>query len=102
VLDSEDFYGDCRSLLTGEGCMTVNLFGRSSSYQRSIDKIAAVFGRNAVWPFKPTREGNTVVLAQREASRPPRSIWVERADTIEKRWGLPAGQWVRVLKPLQA
>ncbi|MEO7128776.1 MAG: spermidine synthase, partial [Rhodoferax sp.] len=30
VLDSEDFYADCRRLLTEDGCMTVNLFGRSS------------------------------------------------------------------------
>ena len=32
VLDSEAFYADCRKLLTEDGCMTVNLFGRSSSY----------------------------------------------------------------------
>jgi hypothetical protein len=30
-LDSEDFYADCRGFLTDDGCMTVNLFGRSSS-----------------------------------------------------------------------
>jgi spermidine synthase len=65
VLDSEDFYADCRALLTEDGCMTVNLFGRSSSYERSLEKIAAAFGADAVWAFKPTREGNTVVLAQR-------------------------------------
>ena len=32
--------------------------------QRSVEKIAAAFGRDAIWPFKATREGNTVVLAQ--------------------------------------
>jgi spermidine synthase len=69
VLDSEDFYADCRALLTEDGCMTVNLFGRSSSYERSLEKIAAAFGADAVWAFKPTREGNTVVLAQRTPSR---------------------------------
>src|SRR6516225_1495101 len=65
VLDSEDFYADCRALLTEDGCMTVNLFGRSSSYERSLEKIAAAFGQDAVWAFRPTREGNTIVLAQR-------------------------------------
>jgi len=34
VLDSAEFYADCRATLTEEGCMTVNLFGRSSSFQR--------------------------------------------------------------------
>jgi spermidine synthase len=44
--------------------MTVNLFGRASSFERSVEKISAAFGKDAVWAFKPTREGNTVVLAQ--------------------------------------
>ena len=102
VLDSEAFYADCRRLLTDDGCLAVNLFGRASSYARSVEKISAVFGRDAIWPFKATREGNTVVLAQRQRSRPMRALLSERADLIEKRWGLPAAQWVRVLKPLVA
>ena len=100
VLDSEAFYADCRRLLTPGGCMTVNLFGRASSYSRSVEKIAAAFGRDAIWPFKATREGNTVVLAQRQPSRPTRAVLTERADVIERKWQLPAAQWVRVLKPL--
>lgn len=100
VLDSEDFYADCRALLTEDGCMTVNLFGRSSSYERSLEKIAAAFGVDAVWAFKPTREGNTVVLAQRTPSRPKREVLAERAQTIQTRWGLPAPKWLRVFKPM--
>jgi spermidine synthase len=102
VLDSEDFYADCRATLTDEGCMTVNLFGRVSSYQKSLDKMAAVFGMDAMWAFKSTREGNTVVLAQRTPSRPKRSVLAERADTIKTQWGLPADKWVRVFKPVIA
>jgi len=102
VLDTEDFYRACRRLLTDDGCMTVNLFGRSSSYTRSVEKMSAAFGRDAIWPFKATREGNTVVLAQKTASRPARGVWAARADVLEKQWGLPAAQWVRVLKPLVA
>ena len=82
--------------------MTVNLFGRSSSYARSVERIAAAFGHAAIWPFKATREGNTVVLAQNRASRPTRTVLSARADQIEARWQLPAAQWVRVLKPLVA
>jgi spermidine synthase len=102
VLDSVEFYAHCRDTLTEEGCMTVNLFGRTSSYQKSVDKMAAAFGLDALWAFKSTREGNTVVLAQRTASRPKRSLWVERADVIKAQWGLPADKWVRVFKPVQA
>lgn len=102
VLDSADFYADCYRLLTDDGAMTVNLFGRSSSFQSSVDKITAVFGEAAVWAFKPTREGNTVVLAQRTALRPKREELQLRADGIQTRWGLPAAKWLRVFKPVYA
>ncbi|MBG9388244.1 spermidine synthase [Caenimonas aquaedulcis] len=99
VLDSAEFYADCRALLTGDGCMTVNLFGRSSSYPESLAKIVAAFGADAVWAFRPTREGNTIVLALREPQHPVRGELAERAETIETRWGLPARKWLRVFKP---
>ncbi|MBI2749111.1 MAG: spermidine synthase [Burkholderiales bacterium] len=100
VLDSAAFYADCRNALTEDGCMTVNLFGRSSSFQRSVDNMAAAFGDDALWAFKATREGNTVVLAQRTPTRPSRSVLMARADTIQRQWGLPADKWVRVFKPV--
>jgi len=102
VLDSEDFYRDCRGLLTEDGCMTVNLFGRSSSYARSLKRIQAAFGPEAVWAFKPTREGNTVVVALREAVHPRRGDLSARADEIESRWGLPARKWLKVFKLAEA
>jgi len=100
VLDSEAFYRDCRRLLTEDGCMTVNLFGRSSSYERSLARIQAAFGADAVWAFRPTREGNTVVLALREPVHPLRGELAERAAVIESKWGLPARKWLRGLKPV--
>ena len=100
VLDSEDFYRDCRALLSPNACMTVNLFGRSSSYEASLQKISAAFGEEAVWAFKPTREGNTIVLAQRTPSRPKREQLLETAEAIEASWGLPAPKWLRVFKPV--
>jgi spermidine synthase len=101
VLDSADFYTDCRNMLTDEGCMTVNLFGRSSSFQNSVDQIAVAFGMDAIWAFKSTREGNTVVMAQRTRSRPSRSLLMERAEIIGRDWGLPADKWVRGFKPVR-
>ncbi len=100
VLDSPDFYADCRSVLTDEGVMTVNLFGRDASYERSLQSISAAFGADAVWAFKPTREGNTIVLAQRTAQRPTRMQLLARAEEIQSRWGLPAVKWLRIFKPV--
>lgn len=102
VLDSADFYADCRRLLTDDGAMTVNLFGRSSSYATSVARISAAFGEEAVWAFRPTREGNTVVLAQREATRPARADLLASAAAIKTRWDLDAAKWLRVFQPVVA
>lgn len=101
VLDSPGFYADCRRVLAEGGCMTVNLFGRSSRLERSLAHIAAAFGPRAVWAFKPTREGNTVVLAQQSVTRPKLAELQARADAIEARWDLPAGKWLRTLRPIE-
>lgn len=100
VLDSADFYRDCRRLLTDQGIMTVNLFGRDARFELSVARMSQAFGESCLWCFSPTREGNTIVLAQREPQRPPRSVLVQRAHLIESRWGLPAGKWLRLLRPL--
>ncbi|WCM89439.1 spermidine synthase [Acidovorax sp. NCPPB 3576] len=102
VLDSAAFYADCRALLSEDGAMTVNLFGRASSYERSLGKMAEAFGADALWAFKPTREGNTVVLAQRTPTRPKRAELIERAEAVQARWDLPATKWARVFKPVAA
>ena len=101
VLDSAEFYADCRNMLTPEGVMTVNLFGRASSYQRSLDKISAAFGVRNVWAFKPTREGNTIVLAQRVATPLSREALQTRAEDVQTRWGLPANKWLKVFKQVE-
>ena len=100
VLDSADFYADCRALLTDTGCMTVNLFGRASSFERSLQSMAAAFGNKALWAFKPTREGNTVVLALRTPQQPTRMQLLARAEAIQARWGLPAVKWLKLFKPV--
>ena len=100
VLDSADFYADCRALLTDEGAMTVNLFGRAASYNDSLEKIATVFGEDAVWAFKPTREGNAIVLALRTPQALKRADLQARGELIQARWDLPAAKWWRVFKPL--
>lgn len=101
VLDDIDFYRACRAILTPDGCMTVNLFGRDSSFDHSVQQMAQAFGADALWAFKPTREGNTVVLAQHTPSRPARDVLAARATLIEAHTGLPAQKWLKVFKPLE-
>ena len=101
VLDSAGFYAHCRALLTEHGVMTVNLFGRDSSYESSLEKITEAFGADAVWAFRPTREGNTVVLAQRSPSRPDKAALLQSAAEVESRWSLPAKKWLRLFRPVE-
>lgn len=100
VLDSAAFYTDCRAVLAHGGLMSVNLFGRASSFERSAARIAAAFGRDQVWSLRPTREGNTIVIAARGVRVPDREELSARAANIERRYGLPARKWLRMVRPL--
>ena len=105
VLDTQGFYAACRQVLEEDGgVMSVNLFGRHASFHASIDRIAAAFGQEQVWSLRPTREGNTVVVAGRGVVVPGREELAARAALIEKRFGalgLPARKWLRMVRPYQ-
>jgi spermidine synthase len=101
VLDSAAFYGHCREVLREGGVMSVNLFGRASSFAESAARIAHAFGRDQVWRLRPTREGNTVMIAARGVTVPDRDTLAARAATIEQRFGLPARKWLRLVRPLE-
>jgi spermidine synthase len=100
VLDSERFYAACRGVLAHGGLMSVNLFGRAASFEASAARIAAAFGHDQVWSLRPTREGNTVVVAARGVAVPGRDALAARAVTIERKVGLPARRWLRMVRPL--
>ncbi|MEO8278217.1 MAG: spermidine synthase [Ideonella sp.] len=102
ALDSADFYRDCAALLARDGVMTVNLFGRDASFEASAARIAAAFPSGAVKSLRPTREGNTIVIALRDAQWPPAQVLAQRADNIEARTRLPARKWLRMLRALPA
>ena len=99
AIDTEVFYRNCRNMLTEQGCMTVNLFGHAMSYPASLQKIKAAFGDDAVWAFKPTTAGNTIVMA----FRTPRTFDPDKlqlqAQAIQGRWPLPATKWLKALAP---
>jgi spermidine synthase len=103
VLDDARFYAACRGVLAAGGVMSVNLFGRDARFEHSLAQIASAFGPSQVCSLRPTREGNAVVLAGRDVLLPDRATLLERAATIEARfgaWGLPARKWLRMLRPL--
>lgn len=100
VLDSEAFYRDCHRTLTDGGVMSVNLFGRDASFERSAQRIALAFGDAQVWSLRPTKEGNTIVIALKNAPMPGRAELELRAESIEKRFKLPAKKWLRLIRPL--
>lgn len=102
VLDSAAFYRDCHRLLADGGVMSVNLFGRDASFARSAARIAAAFGAPQVRSLRPTKEGNTIVLAVKGAPIPDRDTLASRAHDIEGRFGLPAGKWLRMMRSLPA
>jgi len=102
VLDSPAFYRDCYQLLTDNGCMTVNVFGKASNVAQSVKHISAAFGKDAVWLFKPTPAGNAIVLALRKARRVDSHVLLAQAQRIEAQWPLPATKWLKLLTPVSS
>ena len=99
VLDSADFYRDCHALLADGGVLSVNLFGRDASFERSAQRIADAFGAAQIASLRPTKEGNTVVVALKVTPWPDRDALAARADNIETRFQLPARKWLRMIRP---
>ncbi len=99
VLDTQTFYRDCFHALNDGGVMAVNLFGRLAGFELSVAKIEAAFkaqpGDGSIRVFKPTREGNQIVLAQRNPVLASRDELAARADVIEAAHGLPAKKWLK-------
>ncbi len=106
VLDSAAFYAACRAVLDEDGgLMAVNLFGRDSSFEQSLAHIVRAFGAAQVWGLRPTREGNTVVVAGRGVGLPARDELLRRAGAVEQRFGalgLAGRKWPRMLRPVLA
>jgi spermidine synthase len=104
VLDDEGFYAACQKLLAPGGLMAVNLFGRDHRFEQSLARVAAAFGSDQVWHIRPTREGNTVVVAGRDVVVPGREALKSRALALEHRFlkqGLRATQWLHMVRPYQ-
>ncbi|MBC7954246.1 MAG: spermidine synthase, partial [Cytophagales bacterium] len=57
-------------------------------------------GANAVLALRPTKEGNTIVVAVKNLTFPDRDMLAARAENIETRFALPARKWLRMIRAL--
>ena len=102
ALSSLDFYKGCANTLKDTGVLTVNLFGRHSSFKENINNICEAF-EDRVLLFPEVHDCNVVAIAFKG---PPLKVsWKDlnaRANDITRRWGLPASKWVRGIKKVNA
>jgi spermidine synthase len=92
VYDDPGFYAACRAVLRPEGILAVNLFGRA--IKGSVHAITQAFdGWSCALP--ETDSGNRIVLAVASQRRPPDTAVLEqRAREVERRYRLPAREWL--------
>lgn len=100
VLDSVGFYQHCARALTPDGCLVTNLFSADASYATSLQHLQAVFGMDSLWVFKPTKEGNTIVLAQKKPRPLPLQERIERCEHIQLKYRLDTQPWLYFFNPL--
>ena len=100
-LNSENFYRNCRKMLTHDGCLTVNIFGKNLNIDESLQRIVSVFGFKSVLSFKTTKAGNTIVLAFKKPQTFEASDLLSKAKIIQSRWPLPATKWLKKLEPVK-
>ena len=97
VLDSVGFHADCRTRLRPGATVAVNLIGTALDLRGCVARLREGLRPRAVWQFPPTQAGNVVVLAHC-GEVPAQDVLVRRAQEIERRWELPASQWLAMAR----
>jgi spermidine synthase len=100
VYDDAAFYRACFNSLREGGVMSVNLFGRHSSFERNAAHIIQAFGADFVWRIQATREGNTILIATCGVPLPPLDELHGRAQFIQQEWGLKTEKWPHLVSPV--
>jgi spermidine synthase len=101
-LNSEKFYRNCRQLLTQDGCLTINIFGKNLNIDESLQRIFSVFGFESVFSFKTTKAGNTIVLAFNKPQTFEATNLLSQAKLVQSHWPLSATKWLKNLAPFKA
>jgi spermidine synthase len=98
ALSSKEFYEGCFNSLNNIGVLTVNLFGRHESFNTNIENLCDAFG-DRVLVFPEVHDYNVVVMAFKGPKiEIPWRLVQERAQYVQKHWGLPTKKWVKGLK----
>lgn len=98
AISSKEFYDGCFKALKDTGVLTVNLFGRHSSFKTNMNHLCDAFA-NRVLVFPEVHDFNIVAMAFKGPRIEfPWKLIQERAKTIQKRWGLPTKKWPKGLK----
>lgn len=98
AISSKEFYEGCFNALKDTGVLTVNLFGRHSSFKTNMNHLCDAF-KNRVLVFPEVHDFNIVVMAFKGPNIEfPWKLIQERAKVIQKRWGLPTRKWPKGLK----
>lgn len=86
ILDTIELYLKIKKVLSSDGILVINLFGRNARFKESLARIKNVFGQQAVWYFKPTKEGNSIVLAHNNGKSNilSKEQWENQIDKIKK------------------
>lgn len=105
ILDDVELYDRVRQVLRPNGMMVINLFGRDARFADSLARIQKVFGKQAVWQFKPTKEGNTIVLAHNNGKQNilTDAQWqaqIDRIAQLDTTNSLKSHLWHKVLHPV--
>ena len=69
------------------------IFGRGLDVRACVARLRRGLAPREVWQFPPTEAGNVVVLAH-GGDVPAESVLAARAADIERRWDLPARDWL--------
>lgn len=96
VLDTPEFYEACAACLSGQGIMTVNLFGDHPSYAKNLKAMRYAFRQVLCLP--EVHQGNVIAIAARDALPLDFQFLYERAAEIAETTKLPAKSWVNGLK----
>lgn len=98
AISSKEFYEACFNTLKDTGVLTVNLFGRHSSFRTNMNHLCDAF-ENRVLVFPEVHDFNVVAMAFKGPNiEVAWKLIQERARHIQKRWGLPAKKWPKAIK----
>ncbi len=100
-VSNADFYANIRQALTQKGMLVANLAGSRDSRKAHLGMIETAFEDN-VLTLPVMEDGNTIVIAFRDAVFEPRWRWItSQAPSMKARYGLDFPRYAKKLERSQ-